>query len=164
MLNEQLKELQKEAEQHAKAVKSAESAKPAESADAKPDEESGPAVSVETPPSVLTLTGTTNESVTLNISDLMYIEAVGNYVKVCTLRDGKVHSDMLRTTSKQIEDDLQAYPMIVRCHRSFLVNLHQVEQIVSNSNAKQLIIKHSHDAIPVSRSNMPAVKEAIKKA
>ncbi|MBQ5407607.1 MAG: hypothetical protein IIU12_04085, partial [Prevotella sp.] len=30
----------------------------------------------------LTLTGTTNESVTLQISHLLYIEAVGNYVKV----------------------------------------------------------------------------------
>ena len=37
-----------------------------------------------------TLTGTTNESVTLDISHLLYIEAVGNYVKVCHLRDGLV--------------------------------------------------------------------------
>jgi len=110
---------------------------------------------------ILTLTGTTNENVTLNIDNLLYIEAVGNYVKVCQLCDQKVQTDMLRATSKQIENDLQAYPMIVRCHRAFIVNLAQVEQIVSNSRAMQLIIKHSHDAIPVSRSNMAAVKEAI---
>ena len=41
-------------------------------------------------PQTLTLTGTTNESVTLDISHLLYIEAVGNYVKVCHLRDGLV--------------------------------------------------------------------------
>ena len=33
----------------------------------------------------LTLTGTTSESVTLQISHLLYIEAVGNYMKVCHL-------------------------------------------------------------------------------
>ena len=33
-------------------------------------------------PQELTLTGTTNESVTLQISNLLYIEAVGNYMKV----------------------------------------------------------------------------------
>lgn len=112
-------------------------------------------------PETLTLEGTTNDKVTLSISHLLYIEAVGNYIKVCQLHDNEVHTDMLRATMKQVEDDLQAYPMIVRCHRAFLVNLGQVEQISSNSRAMQLIMNHSHDAIPVSRSNMTQVKEAI---
>ena len=107
------------------------------------------------------LSGTTNESVSLDIANLLYIEAVGNYVKVCQLLDGNVKTDMLRATSKQMEENLQAYPLIVRCHRAFLVNLGQVEQIVSNSRTMQLVMKHSHDAIPVSRSNMSQIKEAI---
>ena len=109
----------------------------------------------------LTLTGTTNESVTLQISHLLYIEAVGNYVKVNHLRDGQVRSDMLRTTMKQMEETLQDYPMIVRCHRAFLVNLGQVEQIVSHSGSTQLLIRQCHESLPVSRSNMAQVKAAI---
>ena len=110
----------------------------------------------------LTLRGTTNDSVTLQISCLLYIEAVGNYVKICHLRDDQVHTDMLRATSKQMEETLAAYPMIVRCHRAFLVNLSQVEQIVSHSGSTQLVMKHSHDAVPVSRSNMTQIRAAIK--
>jgi len=110
----------------------------------------------------LTLTGTTNESVTLQISHLLYIEAVGNYVKVSHLRDNQVHADMLRATMKQMEETLQNYPMIVRCHRAFLVNLSQVEQIVSHSGSTQLIVKHCHESLPVSRSNMSTIKEALK--
>ena len=49
-------------------------------------------------PQELTLTGTTNESVTLQISHLLYIEAVGNYVKVCHLDNGQVRTDLLRAT------------------------------------------------------------------
>ena len=112
----------------------------------------------------LTLTGTTNESVTLQISHLLYIEAVGNYVKVSHLRDDQVHTDMLRATMKQMEETLQGYPMIVRCHRAFLVNLGQVEQIVSHSGSTQLLIKHCHESLPVSRSNMSQVRAAIKRA
>ena len=112
-------------------------------------------------PEKLTLEGSTNEKVMLDISNLLYIEAVGNYVKICQLRDNEVHTDMLRATMKQVEDNLQAYPMIVRCHRAFLVNLGNVEQISSNSRAMQLIMHHNHDAIPVSRSNIAQVKEAI---
>ena len=110
----------------------------------------------------ITLTGTTNDSVTLQISHLLYIEAVGNYVKVCHLCDGQARSDMLRATMKQMEETLQDYPMIVRCHRAFLVNLGQVEQIVSHSGSIQLLIKHCHESLPVSRSNMAQIKTAIK--
>ena len=111
--------------------------------------------------SQITLEGNTNEHVTLEISDLLYIEAVGNYVKVCQLQDNDVHTHMLRATMKQMENSLQAYPMIVRCHRAFMVNLAQVEQISSNSRAMQLVIRHSHDAIPVSRSNVNKLKELL---
>ena len=111
--------------------------------------------------SQITLEGTTNEHVTLEISDLLYIEAVGNYVKVVNKRDDEVQTNMLRATMKQMEDALQAYPMIVRCHRAFMVNLNQVEQISSNSRAMQLMIRHTHDAIPVSRSNVNKLKELL---
>jgi DNA-binding LytR/AlgR family response regulator len=119
----------------------------------------------------ITLEGTTNERVTLEISNLLYIEAVGNYVKVlslkaangraCQVQDEEVRTTMLRATMKQMEDELQAYPMIVRCHRAFMVNLGQVEQISSNSRAMQLVMRHSHDAIPVSRSNVNKLKELL---
>lgn len=111
--------------------------------------------------SQITLEGTTNEHVTLEISNLLYIEAVGNYVKVCQLQENEVHTNMIRATMKQMEDSLQAYPMIVRCHRAFMVNLGQVEQISSNSRAMQLVMRHSHDAIPVSRSNVNKLKELL---
>lgn len=114
------------------------------------------------PSSCITLTGTTSETLTLPVTDFLYIEAVGNYMKVFYLYEGEVRNDMLRATSKQIEDQLHAYPLIVRCHRAFLVNLGQVEQIVSRSGTTQLLIKHCHESIPVSRSNMAQVKEAIK--
>ena len=111
--------------------------------------------------SKITLEGNTNEHVTLEISDLLYIEAVGNYVKVCQLQDNDVHTHMLRATMKQMEETLHVYPMIVRCHRAFLVNLGQVEQIVSHSGSTQLLIKHCHESLPVSRSNMAQVRAAI---
>ena len=114
-------------------------------------------------PQELTLTGTTNESVTLQISHLLFIEAVGNYVKVNHLRNDQVHTDMLRATMKQMEETLLPYPMIVRCHRAFLVNLGQVEQINSHSGSTQLLIKHCHESLPVSRSNMAQVRAAIQR-
>ena len=147
-LNEQLKAVQAQAESKVQSLEAAMN-QPKEALDEQPSDS-------------LTLTGTTSEKIALNIDDLLFIETVGNYVKVCHLRDDQVRTDMLRATSKQMEDDLHHYPMIVRCHRAFLVNLAQVEQIISKSGSMQLIIKHSHDNIPVSRSNVSQTKEVIK--
>ena len=147
-LNEQLKAMQKQTESRVQSLEAAMN-QPIEAIHQK---SSG----------LVTLTGTTSENVTLIIADLLFVETIGNYVKVCYLRDGRVRTDILRATSKQMENDLRAYPMIVRCHRAFLVNLSQVEQIVAKSGSMQLIIKHSHDSIPVSRSNVSQIKDVIK--
>ena len=147
-LNEQLQRLQQEAQQIA--------------ADVKTTSSDATAAVITQPSSTVTLTGGTSDTIQLHVPNLLYIEAVGNYVKIYQLNDGQVRSDMLRATSKQMEEDLSAYPMVVRCHRAFLVNLQQVEQIVSRAGAMQLMIKHCHEALPVSRSNALQVKEAIK--
>lgn len=156
MLNEQLKQLQ-----NAQVTQNGRSDEMSNQPERDSLSEQQPSASRKVEETIV-LSGTTSETVTLHIPSLLYIEAVGNYVKVYQLRDGQVHTDMLRATSKQIEDDLQAYPMIIRCHRAFLVNLQQVEQIVSNAGTMQLLMNHCHEYLPVSRSNMAQVKEAIK--
>ena len=77
------------------------------------------------------------------------------------MQENDIHTNMIRATMKQMEDSLQAYSMIVRCHRAFMVNLGQVEQISFNSRAMQLVMRYSHDAIPVSRSNVNKLKELL---
>ena len=144
LLNEQLQRLQSRAEQ------------------TEPSGESGTLANDSHLDEDLVLTGTTSERVTLHVADLLYLESVGNYVKVCHLVDGVARYEMLRVTLRQIEDVLQPYTMIVRCHRSFLVNLKQVEQIVSQSGAMQLLIRHCNDQLPVSRSNVAQIRGAIK--
>lgn len=109
----------------------------------------------------VTLRGSTSESVTLQVDDLLYIESVGNYVKVCYMKDGGLQADMLRATSKQMEEALKGYPTIVRCHRAFLVNLAQVEKAVVQPNSLQLKMRHTGVMLPVSRSHASHIKAAF---
>ena len=111
----------------------------------------------------ITLNGTTSETVRLQASNILYIESVGNYVKVCYLDDGSMPTiQTLRATSKNMEEALKEYPMVIRCHRAFLVNLQQVEKIVSQSGILQLKMKHTGDILPVSRSNTAKIKAAFQ--
>ena len=132
-----------------------------ESASHKVDDTPSEPVATAQPSSIVRLQGTTSDSVTIPLADFLYAEAVGNYVKVYQWSDNQIRTDMIRATMKQVEGDMQACRSVVRCHRAFLVNLQQVEQIVARSGAMQLLIRHSHDSIPVSRSNAAQVKEAI---
>lgn len=113
---------------------------------------------------VVKLAGSTSESVTLAIADLLYVEAVGNYVRVYYLHDGEVQSSMLRATLKHVENVLRPYPRIVRCHRAYLVNTEQVETVKYKSGTMHLIIKHSNETVPVSRRKMADVRDAKRQA
>ena len=148
LLNEQLQQLQHDADRRAEVAPSAET-------------NEKEMTTGEPLPGTIVLKGTTSDSVTIPIASLLYAEAVGNYVKVYQWCDNQVRTDMIRATMKQVEGDLQVFASVVRCHRAFLVNLQQVEQIVTRSGAMHLLIRHSHDTIPVSRSNVAQVKEAI---
>ncbi len=150
LLNEQLQQLQQDAVQRVDAAPSVET-------------NEKETLSREPVPGAIVLKGTTSDSVTIPLADFLYAEAVGNYVKVYQWHDNELRTDMIRATMKQVEGDLQASRSVVRCHRAFLVNLQQVEQIVTRSGAMHLLIRHSHDSIPVSRSNVAQVKEAIGK-
>ena len=145
LLNEHLKELRQNEERRAEEPQSAR----AETTHA-------------TASPFVVLTGTTNETLKLQVADLLYLETDGNYVQVHHWCDNHVKTSLLRATSKQMEDELQDYPMIVRCHRAFLVNLCQVEQIISRAGSMQLVICNCPEPVPVSRSHVTRIKEAIK--
>ena len=153
-LNERLHTMQQQAELRAAAARAAQPATPH-------DEPAQPSPLAQATPTIV-LTGTTSETVTVQLDHLLYIEAVGNYSKVFQWSDGQARCDMLRATSRQMEEDLRVCPTIIRCHRAYLVNLHQVEQIVTHAGAMQLVLCHTHESIPVSRSRMSAVKQAVQ--
>lgn len=111
---------------------------------------------------LITLGGTTKETVALDIRNLLYLEALGNYVKVEYLQDGKVQTQMLRTTIKQLIDDLSNYPAIMRCHRAYVININQMDHVDTHSANFFVVVKHCLVSIPVSKSYLQQIKEAIK--
>ena len=60
-------------------------------------------------PDVITLTGSTNEKVTLSVSNLLYIEAVGNYVKVVHWLEGQVRNNLIHLAEVDNESTMTAY-------------------------------------------------------
>ncbi len=60
--------------------------------------------------------------------DLLYLEAADNYVLIHYLDGNKQQKYMIRTTLKRIEHEFPS-KNLVRCHRSFMINIDHVRTI-----------------------------------
>ena len=65
---------------------------------------------------------------TINSDSLYYMESQDNYIKIFYENNGKLLSYMLRSRTKTIEENL-ADTSMVRCHRSYMVNIDQVKVV-----------------------------------
>jgi hypothetical protein len=96
------------------------------------------------------------DRLTIDLTDLLFIESADNYSEVVFLTDKKAQKTLLRGSLSHMEEQL-THP-IVRCHRSYIVNLRQVERISGNAQGYKL---HLHDwpaPIPVARRFSDLVK------
>ncbi|MGM5468658.1 LytR/AlgR family response regulator transcription factor [Flavobacteriaceae bacterium LMO-SS05] len=91
------------------------------------------------------------EHITLRLSNLRYIEAMDNYVLVYHLDKDILKKQILRTTMKDIENGLKNQA-IIRCHRSYIVNMNVVEKVIKSSHQMELYLPNVPSPIPVSRS------------
>ena len=92
-----------------------------------------------------------DEMLMLPISDVLYMEARNQDVRVVTKEGDYFH----RYNIRDYEEELRQY-FFVRCHRSYLVNLSHVAKITG----KDIIIDNG-EMIPLSRTKEKSVKEAL---
>ena len=84
-----------------------------------------------------------------------------NYVTVWFLKDGKLTKEMLRATIASVEEKF-AGTDVIRCHRSFLVNVDCIEKVSGNAQGLRLQLKGlSEMEVPVSRSFIPKIRELL---
>ncbi|MCB9187546.1 MAG: LytTR family transcriptional regulator [Flavobacteriales bacterium] len=101
------------------------------------------------------------QQLVLNVSDVRYVEAMQNYVTVWYLKDGKPHKEMLRATVGFMEEQF-AQTDVIRCHRSYLVNVDCIEKVSGNAQGLRLQLLDVSDVeIPVSRSFIPKVRALL---
>lgn len=110
----------------------------------------------------IVFSGGTKESLEIPASDLLYVEAEGNYVKIAYLKEERCAQKLLRATIKQAEEVTANFPSIIKCHRAFLINLRHVSKVNGNSQGYRLSLSGSEEEIPVSRAYSKGVKKLIE--
>jgi hypothetical protein len=85
------------------------------------------------------------------VNSIRYIEALQNYIKIYYIDDGLNMMDKIeRATLKSIIEETEQ-DVLVRCHRSYIVNKEEVLEVNGNAQGLLLTISNSDKNIPVSR-------------
>jgi len=105
------------------------------------------------PETTLTIKGDNqDESVALPWNELLVVQAAENYVELIFESAGKVQTKLLRKSMKQLEAELAPYPALLRCHKSYVVNLQRVLRTSGNAQGYRLHLDAGGLEVPVSRS------------
>lgn len=101
------------------------------------------------------------------LDELILVEAMQNYVQLSVLKNGELDRVMLRQTISSTYEQLQSIDAgnVLRCHRSYLVNLDKVSQVSGNAQGLKLSFDGLDGVlVSVSRSYIPEFKQAIANA
>ncbi|MEZ4905648.1 MAG: LytTR family DNA-binding domain-containing protein [Spirosomataceae bacterium] len=105
-----------------------------------------------------------NEKDTISIlkDSLLFIESADNYLEVVYWIENKVQKELLRSSLSRIENQIN-HSAILRCHRSYIVNLEQVKSVSGNAQGYKLHLHHWDSALPVARRYTNIVKAFFQK-
>jgi hypothetical protein len=93
----------------------------------------------------------------LKRSDILYLQGSDNYVTIWYNAQNRVSKYLLRNTLKKLEDELLP-EAIIRCHRSYLVNMEKVKLIKREKEGLLIELESNTPvSVPVSRSYMNQV-------
>ncbi len=90
------------------------------------------------------------ERLVLPSADLIFIESTDNYCMVHYLKNGSVARELIRSSLTRLESQITD-PQVMRCHRSYLVNLSAVQRVSGNAQGYKLHFEHWPEPVPVAR-------------
>jgi len=86
----------------------------------------------------------------LDLKDLLFMQSADNYIDVYYLEGDVIRHRLLRSTLSAIEKKLD-HPGMVRCHRSYIVNLMHINSNRRHMNSLKLEHNEKKFTIPISR-------------
>jgi hypothetical protein len=100
------------------------------------------------------------DQIAVALEDLLYLESQDNYVAVTWVEGEARRANLIRTSLKRLENTLDE-PLLLRCHRSFMVNLARVRGCRGNRHGLQLSLEGTDRTLPVSRAWTGTILEKL---
>ena len=101
------------------------------------------------------------DSLALKVSLLLFIRSANNYIEVFWKEGTVVKNQMVRCSMAYAEDLLKEYKFIVKCHRSYIVNINYIDRFEGNLQGYKLYFDKIDFPIPVSKNFASQLQESI---
>jgi DNA-binding LytR/AlgR family response regulator len=102
--------------------------------------------------------------ISIMLENLLYVDSADNYATIHYLNKSKLSHFLLRNSLKWMEENLTAESSLVRCHRSFIVNLDKVKVLRKTKDGIYLELDAENTPdIPVSKTYYERVMNKFSK-
>jgi len=101
------------------------------------------------------------DSLAIKVSLLLFIRSANNYIEVFWKEGDSVKNRMVRCSMAYSEELLKEYKFIIKCHRSYMVNITYIDRFEGNLQGYRLYFEKIDFPIPVSKSFASRLKELI---
>ena len=102
-----------------------------------------------------------HKGLSIDVENLLLIDAAGNYITIVYLEGNKTKKTLLRNTLLYAQQVTSPYSQIIKCHRSFVVNVEKINKVSGNSQGYMLRLEGYDEEVPVSRRHTSILKKAI---
>lgn len=115
------------------------------------DETSPPKLKKRLPATQLNIQSLTKEVFNIDPQHIAFVESQGNYSKIYWFEDDILKNKLIRCILGNLEKQLSDFEYIIRCHKSYLINLNEALTISGNSKGYFFESNYFPIRIPISR-------------
>ena len=94
----------------------------------------------------------------LFLHDFLFAKSADNYIELYYLNGNEIKRKLIRNTLKNLVLLFPNNNSLFRCHKSYVINLAQVNHLSGNAQGFKLHLKQTTEAIPVSRGSNDFIK------
>ena len=93
--------------------------------------------------------------ISLNVNDIVYLEAVKDYTTIYTAKARFLSGFGIGAIEQKLNPSI-----FLRVHRSFIINIHSIQEVHRDINGMQVVLKTGH-VLKVSRTYIDNIKKLI---
>ena len=98
----------------------------------------------------------------VSVKDFIFAQAQDNYIEIYYVKNNVSSKFLIRSSLGKLHKSL-SHEFLIRCHRSYVINLYNVHSIKGNRKDLKISMSHTDTTIPVSHTYMDVTLDALVK-
>jgi hypothetical protein len=97
----------------------------------------------------------------IKANSVIMIKSADNYIEVFFEKAGEIKRQLIRNSLRRVETLLSDYEFIIKCHRSFIVNVHHIKEVQGSSQGFRVFFEGIEAPAIVSQKYIDDFKKLI---